>query len=270
MSAPKPRRPAKTVAAYWLLGVGGGFFFFFSLAFAAGIRKLETYRPADAEVIGWVRFEQHPDSGYTRLTDEQMAMMDTSWLRIVYAPGLELKVPGHEPIVFLGEDRIKDGPNSGLKTVRVYYRDKHDGNKPDYFEYSILKCYVMPGSAVLLSGILFISGVWLMASVLRMRKRKRFLHASGKRIAAEFVSAEANDSISDGYGPRFTITARWKNPATGSMQVFRSGDFWPDPTPVLEGKTIDVLMDPDHPEVFCFDYPEVGVVPSKSKTLKPS
>lgn len=231
---------------------------------------METYQPADAEVFGWIRFYQHPDSGYTRLTDEQAVLMDTAWERIVYAPALKLSIPPHKPIDFLGEDRIKDGPTSGLKTVRVYYLDKHDGSKPDYFEYSFFKCFVVPGVAVILTGILFFSGVWLMASVLRMRKRKRFLRASGKRIAAEFLSAEANGSISDGYGPRFTITARWKNPVTGSMQVFSSGDFWPDPTPVLEGKTIDVLMDPDHPEIFCFDYPEVGPIPPKSKTIRPS
>jgi hypothetical protein len=83
------------------------------------------------------------------------------------------------------------------------------------------------------------------------------LAATGTRIQASFKQAKADITVATNEGNPYTLIAIWTDPNTGKTRTFSDGDFWPDPTPVLKGGTVDVLLDPENPELYCFDFPFV-------------
>jgi hypothetical protein len=69
----------------------------------------------------------------------------------------------------------------------------------------------------------------------------RWLKQHGTRIIARVT-----DSIFSGQGGTKTIIAEWTDPRTQTTYQFRS--FVPTSVHVKLGETVDVLIDPEHPE----------------------
>jgi hypothetical protein len=75
----------------------------------------------------------------------------------------------------------------------------------------------------------------------RSMSKTRWLKQQGTRIIARVT-----DSIFSSQANTKTIIAEWTDPRTKTTYQFRS--FVPTSVPVKLGETVDVLIDPDHPE----------------------
>lgn len=82
-------------------------------------------------------------------------------------------------------------------------------------------------------------GIWLVA---RTMSKTRWLKQHGTRIIARVT-----DSIfAAGTGTAKVIIAEWTDPRTNTTYQFRS--YVPSTAQVKLGESVDVLIDPDHPE----------------------
>ena len=81
-------------------------------------------------------------------------------------------------------------------------------------------------------------GIWLFA---RSIGKTRWLKQHGTHIIARVT-----DSIFSAQGSAKTVIAEWSDPRTNTTYQFHS--FVPTSVPVKLGESVDVLIDPDHPE----------------------
>ena len=81
-------------------------------------------------------------------------------------------------------------------------------------------------------------GIWLFA---RSIGKTRWLKQHGTRIIARVT-----DSVFSAQSSTKTIIAEWTDPRTNTTYQFRS--FVPTSVPVKLGESVDVLIDPEHPE----------------------
>src|SRR5260370_31879298 len=78
-------------------------------------------------------------------------------------------------------------------------------------------------------------------AMIRTSSKTRWLKQHGTRIIARIT-----DSLFSGQGTTKTIIAEWTDPRTNTTYQFRS--FVPTSVHVKLGESVDVLIDPDHPE----------------------
>jgi hypothetical protein len=117
---------------------------------------------------------------------------------------------------------------------------------------------------VVLGGIgslFFIVGAGLILTQMVSRRRRERLQAMGRRITTQIQGVDLDTSVRVNDRHPFCITSQWLNPDTGQMHVFRSEGLWYDPTDLLTGETIDVLIDPSDPKKY---YVDVSFLPKEA------
>jgi hypothetical protein len=83
----------------------------------------------------------------------------------------------------------------------------------------------------------------LVTVAIRSARRKEQLLQTGRPIEAEFLHVFVDKSLRmDGKHP-FRVAAQASDQATGKMRRFNSLPIWVDPTALLEGRKVVVLMD---------------------------
>jgi hypothetical protein len=81
-----------------------------------------------------------------------------------------------------------------------------------------------------------------------VRRRADWLRANGRRIQADFDRVEYyTDYVVAGQSP-YRIVCKALDPFTNQVRTFHSQNIWYDPTKYITTKTLDVMVDPNHPE----------------------
>ncbi|MBI4121863.1 MAG: DUF3592 domain-containing protein [Parcubacteria group bacterium] len=100
--------------------------------------------------------------------------------------------------------------------------------------------------------LLVISGAFLWQNM-TTRKRKDQLMRQGQRIEADIVGVEPSGWELNGRRA-LHITAQWVNPMDKKLYIFKSQNFWFDPTPLLPAsKKVGVFIDPANPKKHYMD-----------------
>ncbi|MFH0890664.1 MAG: DUF3592 domain-containing protein [Candidatus Liptonbacteria bacterium] len=95
-------------------------------------------------------------------------------------------------------------------------------------------------------------GVMVLVQLLK-RAKKNWLLISGQRIRAQFVKCQLNILVKVNNRSPFVIYAQWKNPMNGEILVFKSEYIWFDPSPFVQGRELEVLIDPQNPKKYWMD-----------------
>jgi len=94
-------------------------------------------------------------------------------------------------------------------------------------------------------GIIFclVGGLPLLLSG-RAARREQQLRSIGMRIQTDFDRVEYNPNVRVNGRSPWRIVSRGVDPATCQPILFKSARIWFDPTPYVQGKSIEVIVDP--------------------------
>ncbi len=92
-------------------------------------------------------------------------------------------------------------------------------------------------------------GIWQR----RSNQKEAWLRENGQRIQAEIKSVELNRSVRVNGRSPYRIICQWMDPIRNEVHVFHSRNIWFDPTDMVQGKTLEVLMDPNNPRQYTVD-----------------
>jgi Protein of unknown function (DUF3592) len=110
------------------------------------------------------------------------------------------------------------------------------------------------GLGIVFCSIAGVAVIWKSRTV----RNNAWLKRNGQRIQAEITRVELNRSLTVNGSNPYWIVCQWLDPASNQMHVFHSANIWFDPTEYIQRKTIDVLIDPNHPHRYLV---ETGFLP---------
>lgn len=128
---------------------------------------------------------------------------------------------------------------------------------------SQLEIWGIPGMMLFFGCIFAIGGLSVGYFAYARSQLNQWLQLNGQRIKATFmdVATDYNNSTvgrmsNKSYHrrtPYYQVRASWTNPRTRAVHIFCSEWLAADLSAQLEGKTIDVLIDPENPERYLVD-----------------
>jgi hypothetical protein len=144
----------------------------------------------------------------------------------------------------------------GMKRHQVSIGDKvklwYDKSDPAKVDFGDTVSYNMRG--VVIAGLVFIFLFYYFIRYARKDSVIKRLKASGKKVAAEFISIERDEKFRMGDKNPWQIKCRWTESITGKDYYFLSTDYTIDPAPYLKGRlTVDVYFDPENPAKYFMD-----------------
>lgn len=99
-----------------------------------------------------------------------------------------------------------------------------------------------------IGGLFAVIGAALLWSRWRRRKTIDHLKSRGLRIDARFTRCYIDRSIAINGRSPYRVEAQATHPATGKLTSFKSEPIWLELTPILDGKTVPVLIDMQDPK----------------------
>lgn len=164
-------------------------------------------------------------------------------------PSIAFSTGQGERVTFSGQVCSRPGYDVG-ESVELLYdplepQNAHiDGFTQNWFVSLLLGSF---GLIFLAAGLLF-----LLPGVFADRRRTR-LERGGKAIQARFVEVRRNPFSTLNQVPAWQLVCQWQNPASGAVHLFYSEDLWFDPQPFIAHKSLQVWIDPQHPERYSVD-----------------
>lgn len=132
--------------------------------------------------------------------------------------------------------------------VKVWY----DPSKKRKIDFADKIGYNMRG--VIIGAFIFFIGLYLFLKTVFNNLATRKLLASGRKIAADFVSIDRNEKYRMGDKNPWVIKCRWMDKSIDQEYLFLSKNYTIDPAPYLNGRTqVDVYIDPEYPEKYYMD-----------------
>lgn len=128
---------------------------------------------------------------------------------------------------------------------------------------SQLELWGLPGILLFFGFIFAAVGLVIGYFAYTLQQMNQWLQLNGQRIKATFMDV-ATDYEYDSVGrinnrsyrrrtPYYQVRASWTNPRTRAVHIFSSAWLAADLSTQLEGKTVDVLIDPEDPERYVVD-----------------
>lgn len=159
--------------------------------------------------------------------------------------------------IFKGEN--PDSHRIGQSLNLLYDPLNYEKVKKD----SQLEIYGVAGILLFFAALFSIVGLAIGYFAYSRHQMNQWLRLNGQRIKATFMDV-ATDYEYHSVGrfnnrsyrrrtPYYQVRASWTNPRTRAVHVFSSDWLAADLSAQLEGKTIDVLIDPEDPERYLVD-----------------
>ena len=93
-------------------------------------------------------------------------------------------------------------------------------------------------------GITLLLGIFSIAVLSFVNKKLAWLRENGRRVYADFIRVDRADGDSSAL---YTVVCQWADPETKQVHEFTSESLAADPSRMLAGKKIEVVMDPAKP-----------------------
>ena len=104
-----------------------------------------------------------------------------------------------------------------------------------------MELYWLPTAILCTIGIIFLAlGVAFLIHERRKREMKEELLSRGESVSAEVTGVSLNYSVSINGRHPYYVEASYRDPATGTVHVFRSHDLRFDPTEYVRGRKVAV------------------------------
>lgn len=104
-----------------------------------------------------------------------------------------------------------------------------------------------------LGSIFFAIGFAMIMFAVVGKRRAAYLKENGARVDAKLNEIALNESLSVNGRHPFQIIAQWREPETGKVYVFRSGNLWFDPTDYIDRERISVFIEKGNPKKYLVD-----------------
>lgn len=167
-----------------------------------------------------------------------------------YYPKVRFRAADGQQITFVSEWG-SDPPRPIGASVKVLY-DPADPSGASVEEGTF---WVFP-AVLFLVGAIFTP--WPVYFLIKQRHRGQdvvWLRTHGARIQTDFTRVEISPDVAVNDAHPYRVVSQWLDPNTNRIFLFRSDDIWFDPRKYVEGKTIDVIVDPN-------DFSRYEVVPT--------
>jgi hypothetical protein len=109
--------------------------------------------------------------------------------------------------------------------------------------------YALFAVSIILFGIAIAIRVYLRDKA----KTKAYLLQSGQLIRADITDISLNQSIMVNGKSPFQIIAQWHDKTNNQMYIYKSDNFWFNPTQFVSDKTISVYIDLNNPKKYHMD-----------------
>jgi len=111
-----------------------------------------------------------------------------------------------------------------------------------------------------------IGAAWTVAAI-KQAHRAADLKQRGKRLATTVQRIDMNAHLTvQGLHP-YRIVTQWRDPFGGTVRTFESDYVWVDPTPYVDGRAVNVFVDPDDPSRY---YVDLEFVELEARRARPS
>ena len=167
-----------------------------------------------------------------------------------YAPTVQFKTPAGETIEFTSSTSSNPTAyNQGEIVEVLYLAGQPQGARINGF-FSLWGGGVIVGS---LGGIFFLVGAILFLVPVMSGRKEAYLRANGEAVLAQIQGVDRNGSLSvNGQNP-FQVIARWQNPSTSEIHIFKSNNLWFDPTDFLKDPQVTVFIERGNPKKYHVD-----------------
>jgi len=175
--------------------------------------------------------------------------------RYTYAPVVRYTTAAGETVEFVSRTFSTAPSHDRGERVTVLY----DPARPR--EATMTGWFELWGGAAIVGGI---GAAFLAFGVLFMvldRGGRRKLRETGVPVTATITGVEQNTLLEVNGRHPWRITARWRDPATGTEHEFRSANLWQDPSPHLDGDAIRVYVERGNPRRY---YMDVSFLPGEA------
>lgn len=99
------------------------------------------------------------------------------------------------------------------------------------------------------TGLLFAAiGMGIAGWQIRRRRIIAWLKQRGMVVEAEFLECYHDTSMRVNGRSPWRVVAQSVHPATGKLAVYKSDSIWADPSSMLHGQTVRILIDPQKPD----------------------
>ncbi|MEI6894962.1 MAG: DUF3592 domain-containing protein [Colwellia sp.] len=118
------------------------------------------------------------------------------------------------------------------------------------------------GGAVILAlfGVVFLSiGIGIIGFSLLKKRKGKYLIEHGLKVEATISKVEINYTVQVNGRSPYRIFAKWLDPKSNKLYVYKSKNLWFDPTDYIESETITVYVDKQKPQNYFLD---VSFLPS--------
>jgi len=167
-----------------------------------------------------------------------------------YYPKVRFQTADGRRITFLS-DTGSDPPHALGESVKVLY----DPADPSGASVEDGTFWVFPAVLFFVGAIFTPLPVYFLIKQRRRGRDVAWLHSHGTRIQTDFTRVEINPDVSVNEAHPYRVISQWLDPKTSRIFLFTSDDIWFDPHKYVEGKPIDVVVDPN-------DFSRYAVVPA--------
>jgi hypothetical protein len=174
-----------------------------------------------------------------------------------YRPSVEFTSRSGAPASFVSSTGSNPPSYSVGQKVEVLYRptNPRDARINDFF--------TLWGGATVLGGMGFVFagvGVGTMVGIALGRRSEEQVRQNGVAVATDFQQVALNTSLEVNGRHPFQILTQWQDRTTGRVHVFRSRNFWFDPSPFIPEGRITVYQRPGNLKKYWMD---VSFLPSQ-------
>lgn len=217
---------------FFVVGVGLLVGSFFTIQHTRNF--LKTAVPAQGVVVEMLFSQSHNNQG-------------TSWS---YYPHVRFRTADGRDFDFVGSVGSNPPSYSVNQPVTVLY----DPDQPSKASLNSFGSLWVTTIILVSMGLLFIApGTGFMVWKRFSDRKNAWLHQNGRRVLVAITNVELNTSLEvNGRNP-YRIICQWLDPARNEMHVFHSANIWYDPSDFLQGKQVEVLMDPENPRRYTMD-----------------
>jgi len=167
-----------------------------------------------------------------------------------YHPVIRFETAGRETIEFMSNTGNNPPSHRKGDTVTVRYdpNDPYTARVDSWASLWLLA--LIPASLGLL---LASTGGIMIGIMIRSAGLMKYLQDFGRDITTEFQSVSLDTSVTVNGRHPYRIYAQWHDPTQNKIVTFKSKAIWFNPVKYIQGKEIEVRIDPNNPRKYFMD-----------------
>ncbi len=183
---------------------------------------------------------------------------DTGDRNIIYRPIVEFKTATGEQITFTAKIGSQTKSYTEGDSITVHYQSDNPHNaRIDSF----LSLWLVPLIAWGIGAVLFLVGGIFGIIVYRAHRLEKWLKLHGMQVMGTYQGVKhCTAGYENTVSAPYRVLVEWRDIESDRVHTFESPDIWYNPTPLVEGKSFQVTIDPNNLNKYLVD---ISMLPKK-------